>query len=156
MRMKSAVDWEHSEFFVNSASAGALGQLKNVIRERAFVAHESIFDEGDAANDVYILKSGQVELTFTLPTHRETAVRITEVHPGQLFAWSALTGGPHLTARASALEDSEAFVIPADKLRKIMDAHPDFGYVLMNRLAALVAQRLADTRTQLQWLSCYV
>ena len=153
MAIRTAVEWENSEFFVNSGSPSVLGRLKNVIREQTFLAHESIFNEGDSASDVYILKSGQVELTYTLPTHHETALRITLVRPGELFAWSGLTGGPSLTARARPLEDSEAFVIPADELRKIMDAYPDFGYLVMNRLATLIARRLADTRTQLQWLN---
>ena len=103
----------------------------------------------------FILKSGSVELVYYLPTRSDTTVRITVVRPGEPFAWSALTGATGLTATAVAVAKCEAFIIPADKLRGIMDAHPEFGYQVMNRLAKLIANRLLDTRTQLQWLNTF-
>ncbi len=154
---QKVVDWENSYFFNGVAlSNEPVEEIRALVREQVFKANEEIFDEGDDATNVYILKSGQVELTFTLPTHRDQTVRITVVRPGELFAWSGLTGGTQLTARACAIEDSEAFIIPASGLRKVMDSHPDFGYRAMDRLASLIATRLSLTRTQLQWLTSSV
>ena len=152
--MKTAVNWENSEFFSN-AIPHAISQIKACVKEESYTALQPIFLEGDAATDLYILKSGEVELTYTLPTRQDTDVRITMIRPGELFAWSALTGGTTLTAKAFAVEESEVFTIPAKELRKIMDKSPEFGYQIMNRLAQLIAGRLKDTRTQLQWLNSF-
>lgn len=152
--MCAAVPLEESEFFADSPTE-VLGELQSLAKTSTFDNSETIFKEGDPAKDIFLLKSGSVELIYTLPTRSNTPVRIGVVHPGQLFAWSALTGADGLTAGAVAMEQSEAFIIPANKFRVVMDANPDFGYLVMSRLAKLIASRLQDSRTQLQWLNAY-
>jgi CRP-like cAMP-binding protein len=152
--MSASVEWEATCIFVN-AEEPVLARVRPHVRVCVFPAQQTIFDEGDSASDLYILRSGQVELTYTLPTRRDASVRIRQVHPGDVFAWSALVGDMKLTARAQALEESQAFLIPAIELRQVMDEVPVFGYQVMDRLAALLAGRLRDTRAQLQWLHAF-
>lgn len=151
MSAMTAVVLEKTVLFQHSPAA-AIDRVRVLVVERSFRAGEVIFDEGDAASDVYLLKSGMVELDYSLPTRHDMTVRITTIHPGELFAWSALTGRSTLTARAYAIADSEAFLIPAPALREIMEEFPVFGYQTMNILCGVIARRLADTRSQLQWL----
>ena len=152
--MATVVPWQESVFFKDSPER-ALDRLKGSFKEVPFRSTQRVFKEGDTASSLYILKSGRVELTYTLPTRPDANVRITHIHPGEVFAWSALTGGNELTATAVATEDSEVFVLPAEQLRSAMDEDPTFGYQIMDRLATLVASRLLDTRQQLQWLNSF-
>jgi CRP-like cAMP-binding protein len=149
--MKVAVSWDECAFF-RDAPVECRTRVGTLVVQKRFAAREAIFDEGDLAEHVYILSSGEVELTYTLPTRPGTTVRITVIQPGDVFAWSALTDRDHLTARAAALVDSEAYLIPAAPLKQILDQNPEFGYQTMKRLAAMIAARLRDTRSQLQWL----
>ncbi len=149
--MKTVVPWQDSVFFKNSPPR-SIAEIQKFIKESTYPAGAMIFSEGDPAEDLYVLKSGQVELSYSLPTRQDSSVRITLVEPGEVFAWSALTGSKTLTASALALEESESWLIPAARLQEVMDKDPKFGYQVMGRLANLIARRLKDTRVQLQWL----
>jgi CRP-like cAMP-binding protein len=148
------VSWEDSVFFKDSPKE-VLQKIRSLIKESSFQPGSVIFKEGESANSLYLLKSGSVELKFEVPTQPDVSVRITLVHPGEIFAWSSLTGGKQFTATAVAAEESEVFTLCSQDLRRIMDSEPRFGYQVMDRLANLVASRLKDTRRQLQWLNCF-
>ena len=113
---------------------------------------ESVFFKDSPERALDRLKRSFKEVPFR---STEQVFRITHIHPGEVFAWSALTGGNELTATAVATEDCEVFVLPAEQLRSAMDEDPTFGYQIMDRLATLVASRLLDTRQQLQWLNSF-
>lgn len=149
--MQGVIVWSESPFFQGIAPQ-LLERVGELVQESPFDQGQTIFREGDLARELYLLKSGVVELNYQLPTRPDITVRITKVQPGEVFAWSALTGGDHLTANATALESCEVFTIDASRLVALMDEHPLFGYQIMNRLSMLVASRLKDTRKQLQWL----
>ncbi len=127
-------------------------RIQKLAFERRFAVDQTIFAEGQPAVELCILASGSVELDYTLPNNPKVLVAITRVSPGDVFAWSALAGSVCLTARARTLEESCVYVIPADDLRSLLDAHVGAGYVVMTRLTELVASRLRDTRDQLRWL----
>jgi len=130
-----------------------LAEIASLCRTVRFSKGTTIFREADQADQVFILRSGKVDLTFTLPGKAKgTRVPIRTILPGELFAWSPLVGGEPLSAQADAVEDCEACCIQASELRKLLDAHPEVGYWVMSRLAELIAQRLRDTRAQLRWV----
>jgi CRP-like cAMP-binding protein len=131
----------------------AVGPVQALCSSREYQAGDTIFAEGEQANDVFILGSGKVELSFTLPQHAKvTEVRITEVHPGEVFGWSALGVAQEWTARACAIHDSKVICLPGIELKKLMDADARLGYPVLNYMLHLVATRLRDTRHQLRWL----
>ena len=132
--------------------AAVLEKIGTLVIEAEYPADATIFVEGDPAAELRILASGEVELDYTLPGRPEVILRITNVSPGEIFAWSALVNNATLTARARALSACCVYDIPATPLREILRAHPAVGYQVMTRLAELVASRLRDTRDQLRWL----
>ena len=52
-------------------SRDALERVRGLVLEQNFRASEVIFDEGYEATDVYLLKSGKVELSYSLPTRSD-------------------------------------------------------------------------------------
>ena len=150
--MALSVDLAESYLF-KGLPAKVVEPLKGICQTRQYEAGAIIFDEGEPAKLICILKSGKVELSFSLPQQMDTTqIRITEIHPGEIFGWSALVEDNTWTARATAIHDSEAILIPGTGLKKLMDSDPGLGYPVMEQMLQLVVSRLHDTRHQLRWL----
>ncbi len=133
-----------------------LNKIQPFVTEKHFESGAGIFAEGDPARFLYILGQGEVELTYTLPGNTPVTMRITNVSPGEVFGWSALARGKSLSAAARALTDCAVFLVPADRLGEVMDGDPSTGYILMGRLAELIAKRLFQTRNELKWIQSYM
>jgi CRP/FNR family transcriptional regulator, cyclic AMP receptor protein len=127
------------------------GQFKKVValsRIRHAKAGETFFREGDKQDFVYIVLDGRVSLDIFVPHHGK--VRFYTAEPSDVFGWSSVTPGVRQrTAGAVAVLDSTVACIDAEGLRKFAEDDHDFGYLLMRRLANVVASRLMVTRLQL-------
>ncbi len=149
--MALKVSIERSWLF-EGLQAGIVSRIAALATERRFPSGKTIFAEGDPANDLYILGEGEVELTYVLHCRSPVTMRIARVAPGEVFGWSALARNEKLTADARTLAESAAYLIPARQLFDVMDSDPKVGYLIMTRLAQLIARRLRDTRTELRWI----
>ena len=129
-----------------------LERIQGLVCEREFDENTTIFNEGDPAEELFILASGEVELDYTLPNQPDTVLRITRIAPGEVFAWSALAGLSRLSAKGRTLQKSRVYAISGSDLRELFKSSPETGYLVMSRLTAVVASRLIDSRLQLRWL----
>jgi len=148
------VSVEECELF-RGLSSEFLERIKSTIVEREFDPDETIFEEGDDANELFILAQGEVELSYTLPNDRKVSIGITKVAPGELFGWSAAAGGKRLTAKACSASDSCVYAIDARRFHELLGADPKTGYTLMCRIAQLARLRMRDTRFQLRWMQSW-
>lgn len=126
--------------------------VEGIARVRSFERDSILFQEGDPATDIFILKKGRVELTYTLPQDPTMEIRIADLTPGDNFAWSALVMGETLSSCAHALTDVEAYTIPAGPLHELFEARAGDGLKVMKRLANQILSRLRQTRVELRWL----
>lgn len=111
-------------------------------------ADEVLFHEGDKEDNLYIVINGRIALDIFVP-HRGK-IRIYTVEPPDLFGWSSVTPVVHQrTAGATAVIDGLVACIDSEKLRQICEEDHDLGYLVMRRLANIVASRLLVTRLQL-------
>ena len=111
-------------------------------------AGERIFSESDPQDNLYILARGRVAIELHIPSRGR--VRLATVEPLEVFGWSSVTPVVRLrTASASAVLPSELIAFPADQLRAACDQDPELGYIVMRRLANVIAARLLVTRLQL-------
>ena len=125
-----------------------LQQLADIAHLRHVRAGEVLFREGDREDFLYIVIEGRIALDIFIP-HRGK-IRIYTAEPWDLFGWSSVTPTIHQrTAGAVAVVDGLIVGIDSAKLRDLCDADHDLGYVVMRRLANLVASRLLVTRLQL-------
>ncbi len=145
------MELEKADLFVG-LSRDVIARIQTIARIEYFYAGETIFFEGDVALDLFVVRSGQVELTYTLPQDPTTAIRIAPVLPGENFAWSALAKGETLSSQARAVVDSSVHLIPARKLHALFYEYPFAGYQVMSRLSQQIFSRLRETRTELRWL----
>lgn len=148
--MGKEVDLKDSCLF-RGLDEGLIAAVQDICRLVRYRPGEVVFDEGDPAEDICILRSGRVEITNHLKLGSERVqYRITSIQPGEIFAWSALAGSVKLTARANAIEPCEVIRIPGPELKSILEREPRLGYPVMHRIACLVASRLRDTRAQVR------
>lgn len=145
------MELEQAALFSN-LSRDVITRIETMARVEFFCEDETIFSEGDVAKDLFVVRSGEVELTYTLPQDAATAIRITHVSPGEDFAWASLAQGETLSSRARAVVATSVFVIPARKLHGLFYEYPFAGYQVMSRLSQEIFNRLRETRKELRWL----
>jgi len=106
-----------------------------------------IFTENQEADALFVLLQGNVALHFEVGRHEEAIVH--SVGAGQAFGWSALIQPYLFTASAKCINNSKLVVIDRYRLRSLLDEDCHMGFVVMEKLAELVSERLKDTRLQL-------
>lgn len=130
-----------------------LNRVAAVSRVESHGAGQSIFREGDLADNFYILDDGKVLLAMAdgqMHEYLKAPLAIVEiVNAGETFGWSALVK-PHLyTLSASAAEKSTVIAIAGSRLWELMDHDPTMGYHVMKGLTEVIASRLGHTRNML-------
>ena len=111
-------------------------------------AGETFFREGDTQDYVYIVLEGRVSLEIFVPHHGK--VRFCTAEPYDVFGWSSVTPSiRQRTAGAVAVIDTIAIGMDAEKLGELCEEDHDLGYLIMRRMANVVASRLLVTRLQL-------
>ena len=124
-----------------------LKRIAMVSQERVYLAGQHIFDEGEAADYVYLIVAGEVELQYLLPSGE--ARTIDMIPAGELIGWSALVDPHRRTARAIADRETDIVAIESETLRALCDEDPVLGYRLMEKVCEILSSRLDSTRLQL-------
>jgi CRP-like cAMP-binding protein len=107
--------------------------------EKNYSAGSAVFREGDFADSLCILEEGEIEIT--LPGEERMYFLVKEC--GLVFGWSALIEPRQYTASARCLKDSKVIEIDGDRLMGVLQKHPADGLRIMERLAGVIASRLA-------------
>lgn len=126
-------------------------QIEALVRISKFQITESgefLFHQGDKEDYLYILLEGRVAIEVDIPTGDR--VVFYQAEPVDFIGWSSVT--PVIrerTASARALIPSKLVAVDAIKLRELCDDDQQLGYVIMRRLANVIATRLLVTRMEL-------
>jgi len=100
---------------------------------------DHVYQLGDDANDLYLLISGRVRFSFGVGNRPGAGGSV--IVPGNVFGWAALLQEqPRRVATATCLDDSELYVIPGQRLIDLFDKEKAAGYVVMRRLATMIAR----------------
>jgi CRP-like cAMP-binding protein len=119
--------------------------LAEVVREIEISSGETIYEEDDAADALYMVVQGRVRLS--------TGDRTTsEVGPGEAFGTWALVDDSRRGDRAECIEDGIALALQREDFyeRAAMDTTllKEFVRVLAKRLRSLVADRPEEARVE--------
>lgn len=113
--------------------------LAQMMDSRDFKEGQTIFHSGDSGGEIFILRSGRVEL-FIESTEGQKIV-LTENEKGDVIGELSFLDGGSRTATALAREDTETLVMHRDRLLEFIDKHP---HAAMDLLTA-VGRRLRAT-----------
>jgi CRP-like cAMP-binding protein len=119
-----------------------LSLLSERLQTESFSEDEVIFGQGDRADRLYVLISGQVAIQFK-PEDGET-ITVTEITEGGVFGWSSALGRSTYTSCAVCLQESETLSLLGDELRELCATHPETGVIILERLAEVIASRLRN------------
>ena len=126
---------------------GQLEQLIPMLKYQHFQPGETIFEQGKAAQHLYILLNGEVVVRYK--PYDGPPLTVARIRSGGVFGWSAAMMRDSYSSGAQAAADSEVLQIAGFQLRKLCEKNPDTGSLLLNRLAGVIAERLQHTHTQI-------
>jgi CRP-like cAMP-binding protein len=110
-----------SELF-SSLDEEALARVAVQATTRSLERNDTLFAEGDGAEDLFVVRSGRLAIGKCSPDGRESLVAL--IGPGDLVGEMSLFDDEPRSASARALERSEVVKIPFDVVRRELEADP--------------------------------
>ncbi len=148
-------------------SESHLSQIARQVEVLEHAPGDMIFQEGDEASHLYGVIDGEVELILVVKDEdlitdvqfeeyarvktetREREIIVDSIGRGEIFGWSALTSSGRFTSKAVCSMSTKLFALPAESLRAFFTQNPQVGYPFMERLADIIAKRLANRTDRL-------
>jgi signal transduction histidine kinase len=106
-----------------------IARLSEGITERRLASGDLLFEEGDAADDAYVITSGDVEI---LKDSADRRVRIAITGPGDVIGEMALLTEEARNATARALTDVTLFAIPRGCLEEVLSTSVEANRALFS------------------------
>lgn len=125
--------------FFNGLNAREIQLLEPFFAGQMWVAGTTVFEQGDYAEYLYIVVSGEVAIRYK--PDDGSIMTVTRVQPGGIFGWSAAMNNPTYTSGAVCTLDSEILRIRGTDLRALCEKQPELGKIILNRLAGVIAER---------------
>jgi CRP-like cAMP-binding protein len=107
---------------------------------------EIIFEQGGSANYLYIVVEGEVVIHFK-PDDGEL-IDVATIKNGGVFGWSAAFGTETYTSGATCSAQTRLLKVRGDDLKKLRIKQPETGILILERLAAVVAERMENSSAQ--------
>ena len=118
-----------------STEPSLLEDIAPEIRIRSFAARESVVNQGELLEGLYLILSGQVDLLAT--TARGDINMVATLGRGDYFGESAILSGRRSELTVVATEDLDVLVIPPDSAHLLLASNPrlarEIGIVLEQR-----------------------
>lgn len=119
--------------------------LAEIARDRDVRAGETLFRLGERADAFYVVRDGELELTFPLVVNGEAKeARLQVIGPGRTLAWSALVPPYLLTLSARAATAARLVAFPRDAVAVLLREQPAIGRTVMTNLTRVVASRFQE------------
>jgi CRP/FNR family transcriptional regulator len=134
---------EEAEFF-RRLSREAIDRLRPVLRERRLVRQHTVFREGQPAEFLWVLRSGQVRVGKTSPNGRVTTLEL--VGAGEMFGALDAVATESYPARAEAVVDSVAWCVPRRVVAGLVLERPELGLEILG----VVSKRLREAHERLR------
>lgn len=132
----------------------SLQRLTGIANVRFFDDGEKIFSEGEKNPYLYVILEGKVRLESFVPGRGSLPYLTAESL--DVIGWSSLTPVVRQkTGTAIAVEPTRLLAFHSDTLMDLCERDCDLGFVIMRRLANIIASRLLNHRLHLlELISC--
>ncbi|HEV7700926.1 MAG TPA: DUF1003 domain-containing protein [Pyrinomonadaceae bacterium] len=117
-----------------------------VLDSASVSAGDIIFRAGDLGDDLYIVRSGEVELSVKDVTGQK--IVLTVVEKNDIFGELSMLDARPRSATAAALEDSELLLLDRDDLLMLFQKQPDAALNMLAAMSGMLRKvdRLLQTR----------
>lgn len=109
-----------------------LQQLVPVLSDVSLAAGETLVSQGDVGDAVFILNSGQLEVTVRTDEGRD--VRVDVLEPGATVGEMALVAGQIRTATVTAVKDSRLIRLSRNDFDRLADGVPELRDALIRQM----------------------
>lgn len=124
-----------------------LAEVSSAVREHPVHAGEMLVAEGDSCEDLFFVVEGRVKVVKISAEGREQVLLI--LGPGRTFNDVPVFDGGVSPGTVEALEDGTIAVIPAERMRALLERHP----VIATAAARVMAARLRTMTLMVQNLA---
>ena len=124
-------------------------RLNTLMEEIAVKKGQQLFREGAAAERLYCIKQGAVEMLTSIDNHIELPITILRSE-GSYFGTSSLVPPYIYSLSARSYEDSILMVIKRSRLMEQTKHDPEMGFIIMSNLAKTFLDRLKETRQEVK------
>jgi CRP-like cAMP-binding protein len=125
-----------------------LAQLETLFEYFTCPPQTIIFEQGDPAGYLYLILEGSVTIHYK--PYDGPTIKITHLRDGDVFGWSAVIGSSHYTSTLISESTLQAVRIRGEDLLKLSLRQPDFGKIVLSRLARVVSSRWKNSQSQVQ------
>jgi CRP-like cAMP-binding protein len=125
----------------------AVAEISKLFREESYPDGSIILKENQRARQIFLLAQGKVAISIGTPKGEVIIEMITR--KGEIFGWSGVVPPRVYTASGKALSDSRVFSAEGKALERIFQRYPSFGWLFLQRLSHMIANRLFHSRTLL-------
>ena len=130
-------------------SADERASLAKIAEEMTLPAGFPIFNTGDAATALYLIKDGSVRVAVTSSGGKP--IDVATLGSGSHFGEMALIDGAKRSASAVTLEPTSMFRFDYDKVTALLDRSPATAAKLYRSLARFLSNRLRQTTTDMSY-----
>ena len=109
-------------------------------------ADTMIFEQGEPAENLYVVVSGEIIVQFK--PDDGPAILVARVQDGGVVGWSAALGSRSYTSGAMTTVDTRLLRVRGADLRALFGREPELGQMILDRLAGIIAERLRSTHAQ--------
>ncbi|HPT48838.1 MAG TPA: SulP family inorganic anion transporter [Accumulibacter sp.] len=115
--------------------------LEECVERRSVAKGEKVYSYGDPGNELYVIRKGAVRVT--LPSNGESeGHHVLTYGRGDFFGGMAFLSEMTRLNDATALEDTELFVLGREQFEKIREEHKRLACHLVEAVAKVLAMRL--------------
>ncbi len=111
-----------------------LKDVENIAKVLTFARGETIFNQGDYSSELYIIETGQVEISVKDILQNKRVLSI--VKNGDFFGEMALFDkNSTRSATAKALMNTNLIVIPRQEFERLLQSRPQISFKLLSALS---------------------
>ena len=136
-------DVHETHYLFQGLSPEQITQLAPLFEPLDYLADTMLFEQGDPAEYLYAIVSGEVVVHFK--PDDGTAITVARVQPGSIVGWSAALGSRRYTSGATCTTPTHLLRVRGDDLRGLCLQYPETGVLVLDRLATVIAERLHST-----------
>ncbi len=118
----------------------ALSVIASALEQAAFRAGDTIVEEAETGNRMFIIYTGRVEVVKHLGEARETV--LAELKPKEFFGEMCIIECLTRCASVRAIEDTFVFTLKSTDLHRLFGQHPDQYAIMILNIARDISRRL--------------
>ncbi|KAB2873493.1 MAG: Crp/Fnr family transcriptional regulator [Bauldia sp.] len=117
-------------------------RLAGIARETTLAPNQTLFEQGDESDGLYLIVSGIVRIFLQADDTREATINLLE--DGEIIGEMALLDGLPRSAGAAALTDVKLIFIPREPFLELLDSSPK----LARQIILMLCERLRAANAQ--------